>query len=148
MPTDIDPHAAFDHLLNTLTKMRQSGLVAEIQKAVATGTLAEIEVQRGKIEETRRAYAPIDAYLIAVRLVVAAIDPLIMEEDARKHLANLENAEAEVKWLPDYLEGAEPSPDALEVSAIPSVAYNDLNRLRDAAVRVLGLVNTIEAENR
>jgi len=146
MPTDIDAQVAFQRLLDTLTKMNLGDLVSDIQKVVATGKLAEVKGQRGKFEEARKAYAPGDAYIVGVRLLLAAIDPILMAEDAHQYLANLEGGEVKVEWQPDYLEGAQPSPEALEVSAMPSINHDELKRIREVAVSVLALMNEIELE--
>jgi hypothetical protein len=146
MSTDTDAQAALELLNDTLLKMDFDPFVAEIKRAIATGTLSRVEVRRGKTEEAIRAYSPMGAYLVAVRLLLAGIDPLLMTEDAREGLADFESRTVEAKWLPDHLQGGEPSPHALEASVMPSVDKDDLSRVRNAALRVLALANEIEGE--
>lgn len=148
MQTDTDAETALQHLFVRLEKMGGHGLISEIRKVVAMGTLAKVEGRGGEFEYTRRAYSHSEAYLFGVRLLLSAIDPLVMAEEAERRLTGLGGWSARVEWQPDSLEGAQPSPEALEVSAVPSLSADDFSGMQEEAFRVVKLIDAIEEERR
>ena len=72
-----------------------------------------------------------------------------MAEEAERRLTGLGGwGLSRVEWQPDSLEGAQPSPEALEVSAVPSLSADDFSGMQEEAFRVVKLIDAIEEERR
>jgi len=140
-----DPTRALEELLGSLRSLGADALADDIRPAVARGTLREVESERREREEARRPYDPRDAYILAVRMVLAAVEPAIMLDDMCRNLSDATPEQLEIVWRPDFLEGTTPEASAHGALELPALPLDVLKQLRTAAEAVVVAVESLEA---
>jgi hypothetical protein len=138
MANEDEATEAYRELLKQLGGLGADDLVRRIERAVGRGTIRkrEEERSRGKRAEevtTREPFSPTERYVVAVRLVLAALDPLFMTKDARAQLASLlDGPPPQLTWEFDELEPVEGEarqdpPAALFEEAIQDIPAPDVD---------------------
>ena len=151
---------AYRDLIKQLSKLGAVNLIQEIESTVGRGTVRKREDERygGKRSEefaSREPFSPTERYILAVRLVLSALDPLFMAADAREQLASfVEDSEPELTWELDQLEpvegtGQELIPDTSPGEAIEKIPEltSDEKELRTEAQNISKLCDELLKES-
>lgn len=146
--TDRDASQLYKHLLDRLREVGGTELIREIEVTVGRGKLRTgEEIKPGGFQTTLSAH---EALVVALRMLVAAVEPPIYKAEAEKA------SESTIAWRFDELEysrrgaGAVPSPEALAtttgVPELPSLTKDELDSLGYNAARLLALAQATERE--
>lgn len=107
---------------------------------------------RSKVEPSvREALLPREAYVVAVRLLLAALDPLFMIDETVPLMNELTGKTTALRWEADRLQGSELDGVTERLSIervveIPAVAPADLKILREQVVHLRKLCDELFPE--
>lgn len=110
--------------------------------------------RRGVNEEpsVQEAFLPDEAFVVAVRLVVAALDPLFMMDETSSFLRKLTGTHTDLRWEPDHLEGSDldgiTERRAVEnVMPLPRLSVDELKVLREEILEIRRLCDELFKES-
>ena len=148
--TEQEATELYNHVLVSLRELKASELIHEIEVIVGRGELrSEVDA---KSDALQTPLSPHEALVVALSMLVAAVEPPIHRREAEKVLAST------VSWRFDELQprnvqreaGAAPSPEprpaGREAPEFPSLTKDQLETLRNCAARLLELARDTEKE--
>ncbi|MGR3174268.1 MAG: hypothetical protein ACUZ8N_06680 [Candidatus Scalindua sp.] len=116
--------------------------VAEgITSVIARGTTEEVEV-KGKIKElSQRPLEPDEAYKVAIEMLIASLEPLLMQHHAIRDLEKLMDTTTSIAWLQDFVEKSPISPENTDSIDLPYV--EDIGLLESDLKRLIELLGEV-----
>ncbi len=102
---NIDTSVGYQNALEELlSKIREKSKEAEvdIRRVIARGTTRDTE-KDGSKQSAVLPLTPREAYLLAVRLVLSRVDPILMLGRVSHILELNGNVSPEIQWHPDYI---------------------------------------------
>ncbi len=108
-------------LLSSLRRIDARGVADEITRVIARGTTEEIEI-KGKIKElSQRPLNADEAYNVAIEMLVASLEPMIMKAHALAELENITDEKSSIVWSQDYVEKSPIATESYEDIVIQDV---------------------------
>lgn len=131
------PSHALDELLLLLNQIGAEHLSNEIRTVVTRGTVKEVAVERKSKISVREPYSPSEAYLLAVRMLIAAVDPLLMRQSVMRTIKKVDPQCSELRWSPDFLDNAVEEPRNFGLVDWPMASDELLKHLESLAEAVV-----------
>jgi len=102
---------ALDELLDGLRNRNAREVAEQITRVVARGITEEVDI-RGKAKElSQRPLNSDEAYSVAVEMLIASLEPMIMKKHALDEIEKTMGIKSSIVWAQDFVEK---SPVALE----------------------------------
>ena len=155
MANDHEAAKAFADLIDALRTIGAVDLVRDIQAKVSRGATRPLAEPRRHEKVTIQApLTPTEAFVLAVRHIIASLDPPFMLEQTRKLLQEFGcNDAVDIVWEYDRLEQTGESlvllPAAEEyvdpIRKVPHLELEDAQNLRRAVANLIGLCEAVVA---
>jgi len=130
---------ALDELLNRLRRNNAQSVADEIARVVARGTTEEIEIKGAAKELSQRPLDPDEAFRVAVEMLVASIEPIVMKNHAMKVIEENMDTVTSIEWRQDFVEKSPIAPEGYEEISIPdSEGVEDLEKDLKKLVKLMG----------
>jgi len=146
-----DEQEALEALIEELLNLGATDLVRDVHAAIARGTTRHGDDKKREKVAFQAAFTAREAFVVAIRHVVAAIDPLFMIHESRALLGRFGESSdiVEVMWAFDRLQGPEdasvlfPSADEYiePILRLPEVEPQEFTAIRENVVRLRHLCN-------
>lgn len=138
------PYESLEELFSRLGSLGAESLADDIRRAIARGTLGQVEVRPRKFEVTQQPFSAEAAYQLAAGMVLASIEPVLIHRDLTREYAPNDQEHVELSWKRDLIEGspAEPRTD-LEI-AFPESTEDEIDELRKSASALACLLDEID----
>lgn len=136
-----DAQEALDLLLNRLRNTDALDIVEDIETVIARGVTEEdIESKSRSKEYLQRALDPSEAYLLAVELLVANIEPILMKSQALKNLNQAGCDSTSIAWQVDFVDGSPIAPQrhAIDIPTLEGEALDVMTKHLSSVVELLG----------
>lgn len=109
MPDEREAVEALEALIEELLSLGATDLVRDVHAAVARGTTRHGQDKKREKVTLQEGLTPTEAFVVAIRHVVAALDPLFMILESQALLGKLGDFSGvvEIMWAFDRLQGSE-----------------------------------------
>lgn len=112
---------ALNELLDGLRNRNAREVAEQITMVVARGITEEIDIKGKAKELSQRPLDPDEAYKVAVEMLIASLEPIIMKKHALDEIEKTMGIESSIVWSQDFVEKSPIAPDSYE-----SVVVQDL----------------------
>lgn len=130
-----------EELLDNLRNIQARDVAEGITSVIARGTTEEVEV-KGKIKElSQRPLEPDEAYKVAIEMLIASLEPLLMQHHAIRDLEKLMDTTTSIAWLQDFVEKSPISPENTDSIDLPYV--EDIGLLESDLKRLIELLGEV-----
>lgn len=135
---------ALDELFQTLRSIGARNVADEIMRVITRGTTEEIENEGRAKELSQRPLNPDEAYKVAVEMLVAFAEPIIMKNHTLQEIEKNIGYIASIVWRNDFVEESPIVPDLYEerrISDLEGVDRPEVDRLEKdlkILVRLMG----------
>jgi len=153
MPDEKAAVEAIEALIEELLSLGATDLVRDIHAAVARGATRYREDKKHEKVAFQAAFTPTEAFVVAVRHVVAALDALFMIDETRALLGKFGDFSGviEITWALDRLQDSEhasvlfPSLDEYiePIRHLPKIEPQDYTAVRATAAKLRNLCDQI-----
>jgi hypothetical protein len=132
---------ALEKLLESLRKNDAQYIAEDISRVIARGVTAELDTT-GKIKElSQRPLDSGEAYILAVEMLIAFLEPAIMKEYADYVIQETLGSKSSLVWANDFVEESPVSSEDQETISIRDIASlktleADLGRIIDLMGRM------------
>ncbi|MBR9910404.1 MAG: hypothetical protein GYB33_08655 [Gammaproteobacteria bacterium] len=132
---------ALNELLDSLRTRNARDVADQITRVVARGITEEIDIKGKIIERSQRPLNPDEAYAVAVEILIASLEPMIMKRHALDELEETMGSQCSIIWAQDFVEK---SPVALvsyeEIDIPDSQEVGQLEEKLKILVKMIGEV--------
>ena len=132
---------ALEELFEYLRSNNSRSLADEISRVVTRGTTEEIEIKGRAKELSQRPLHPDEAYKVAVEMLVASMEAIIMKDHALKEIEKNIDDRTSIEWRKDYVEKSPIAPEEHEEIPISNIEGVDkLEKDLKLLVKLIGEV--------
>lgn len=130
---------ALDELLNDLRNSQAKDIAEEITRVIARGRTEEKEIM-GRVKElSQRPLEPEEAYKVAIEMLIASLEPHIMQKHVLIELENHMGKKSSITWLQDFVEKSPIAPESTDSIDLPDIEGVDaLERDLKQLIKLLG----------
>ena len=132
---------ALDELFDVLRARNARDVAEQITKVVARGITEEIDIKGKTKELSQRPLNPDEAYIVAVEMLIASLEPMIMKRHALDELEETMGSQCSIIWSQDFVEKSPIAPEIYEEIDIPdSQEVGQLEEKLKILVKMIGEV--------
>lgn len=122
-----DAHNALNELLEDLIEMNAYELVQDISTVISRGETVEVKTGGREKEFSQRPFDPSEAYHIAISMLIASLEALLIEKEIKHNLNELIDTQTSIYWSKDFVEE---NPTELENAILDRLPELDDKELR------------------
>ena len=135
-----DAQEALAKLLKSLKQMGANKLAEDIKIVIARGTTSEIEPRGGAKELTQSPLQADEAYRIAVEMLIASMEPALIQMNLQHELSQNEDQSIDIEWRQDFVEKSPIETEELASDSLPKVGQGELNEFEKVLKGLISLL--------
>jgi len=131
---------ALAELLESLKKMGANHLAEEVKIVIARGTTSEVEPKGHAKELMQSPLQPDEAYRIAVEMLIASMEPLLIRKNLQHELSPDEGQSIDIEWRQDFVEKSPIATEELETDSFPKIEPRELYEFEKDVKKLISLL--------
>lgn len=132
---------ALDELLEGLRNENAREVAEQITRVVARGITEEVDVKGKAKELSQRPLNPDEAYNVAVEMLIASLEPMIMKKHALDEIEKTMGIESSIVWSQDFVEKSPIAPERYEEIDVPD--SRDVGQLEEKLKRIAKMIGEV-----
>lgn len=129
---------ALDELLDGLRNRNAREVAEQITRVVARGITEEIDTKGKAKELSQRPLNPDEAYEVAVEMLIASLEPVIMKKHALDEIEKTMGIESSIVWSQDFVEKSPIAPESYDEIDIPG--SRDMGQIEENLKRIVKMI--------